>query len=700
MDLLDPKNLPAVDATKVSIDTRFIEEKYEKAKALHAKAIERNNEKLKKDVDNTFVQNMMRDGTLVDKISAATMMVQRSPLHNIATLRDTLINNMAMKKSKREALMASDSIRDLFMNVLIPNNRKLKYFRDQPLAAEGVLARHLVIWYYEDELKKTYFSFIQVLEMLAKDALTFVRTKATQLIYDLLTAKPEQEQNLLTLLVNKIGDQEKKISSKVVHLLSQILVKHPAMKATVVHYVEQFVFKPNVTIKAQYYAITFLNQIVLSTREGDVEVANKLIGTYFLLFDKFVGDKKSYLGVVSNRKSLPDPKKKKDKKKRQMKMKKIKERNNNKQPLTDKPVNGELSKAEQLAAVDSKIMAALLIGVTRAFPYAKLSKEVFDDHLDTLYRISHYGAFTVLVQSLTLIFQIQTAGDSNMDRFYRSLYDSLLDTRLMDSSRQSMYLNLLFRALKVDYSATRIMAFAKRILQVCTLAEPHLVCGALFVISEVAKLKPELWTLFTRKEIAFVATATESGKTATDEAYDSDDDVEVFKDVDTDSEDATSEEEEKKKTTTEESKETEKKMDVDKKHAGLQNKNNPYVTPCGYDFMKREPLYANANVSCAWELLVFERHFHPTVSLYAKTLRSRKPIEVPQSEGYDPLQNHTLARFLDRFVIKNPKKAHSANKGSSYMQPQAAGSLDSNHVISANSKAARVKIIKDTTIST
>jgi ribosome biogenesis protein MAK21 len=75
-------------------------------------------------------------------------------------------------------------------------------------------------------------------------------------------------------------------------------------------------------------------------------------------------------------------------------------------------------------------------------------------------------------------------------------------------------------------------------------------------------------------------------------------------------------------------------------------------------------------------------HFHPTVSLYAKTLLSCAPIIPPKTAtAYDPLQNHTLARFLDRFVYKNPKKVDTVYKGSSIMQPRppgtgASGALD------------------------
>ncbi|OUM69592.1 hypothetical protein PIROE2DRAFT_38003 [Piromyces sp. E2] len=85
---------------------------------------------------------------------------------------------------------------------------------------------------------------------------------------------------------------------------------------------------------------------------------------------------------------------------------------------------------------------------------------------------------------------------------------------------------------------------------------------------------------------------------------------------------------------------------------------------------KRDPLYTNVDNSCLWELAQFTDHYHPTVALYGQTLLSGKFIEFPKSINYDPLQNHTLSRFLDRFVYKNPKKVSNTYKGGSIMQPK------------------------------
>jgi len=189
----------------------------------------------------------------------------------------------------------------------------------------------------------------------------FVRLKALTYIYELLKAKPEGEQNLLTLLVNKLGDQEKKIASKASHLLSLLLQEHPAMKLIVIKETERLIFRVNASEKAKYYAIDFINQIVLSNSPKDKSCANYLINIYFSVFE----------GLVSN------------------------------------SSHQELD-AELKDGVNVKIMAGLLTGVNRAFPYTDTDQKIFEKHIETLFRICHMGTFNTSVQALTLIFQVQT----------------------------------------------------------------------------------------------------------------------------------------------------------------------------------------------------------------------------------------------------------------------------------------------------
>ena len=79
-----------------------------------------------------------------------------------------------------------------------------RYFRDQPLLLPDVTDAHLLVWHFEDWLKKYFFSILQILETFSLDPLTYVRTQTLAFLATLLRAQPEQEQNLLRLLVNKL----------------------------------------------------------------------------------------------------------------------------------------------------------------------------------------------------------------------------------------------------------------------------------------------------------------------------------------------------------------------------------------------------------------------------------------------------------------------------------------------------------------
>ena len=47
-------------------------------------------------------------------------------------------------------------------------------------------------------------------------------------------------------------------------LLGQVLGEHPGMKPIVVRETEAFIFRPGLQERARYYAIVFLNQLILS----------------------------------------------------------------------------------------------------------------------------------------------------------------------------------------------------------------------------------------------------------------------------------------------------------------------------------------------------------------------------------------------------------------------------------------------------
>ncbi|KAL4916227.1 CBF/Mak21 family-domain-containing protein [Aspergillus aurantiobrunneus] len=574
-----------------------------------------------------FYSTIMSTGTLSDKISALTLAVQESPLHNTKSLENLV--SLGKKRSRAQAVEVLRSLKDLFaQGTLLPNDRRLRSFANQPslIAAfqdagskwsegdalpGGLNNSHLIVWAYEHFVKDQYFEVLKILEVWCSDEIEFSRSRAISYVFELLKEKPEQEANLLRLLVNKLGDTSKKIASRASYLLLQLEQSHPLMKPTIIKSVEEVLFRPGQSQHAKYYSIITLNQTVLSGKEEEVGV--QLLDIYFSLFvallkpakdRKFKGEKKHGKG-------------------------------NKKQRGKDKD-NAEAQNEE----MQDKLISAVLTGVNRAYPFTSSNTERLSKHIETLFRITHSSNFNTSIQALMLIQQLTSTHQVSSDRFYRTLYESLLDPRVATSSKQSMYLNLLFKALKNDVNVRRIKAFVKRIVQILGLHQPAFICGVFYLIRELEKTFMSLQALY-------------------DQPEDNDsDEVEVFRDV------------------PDEDDENQEQAEVP------EEKPKPFN---GYDPRKRDPEHSNADKACLWEMLPYLNHFHPSVSVNAAHLLENQPIS-----GKPDLTIHTLTHFLDRFVYRTPK-ASAATRGSSLMQPLA-GSDAKDRLVTAGKHAQELPL--------
>ncbi|KAI8983765.1 CBF/Mak21 family-domain-containing protein [Pilobolus umbonatus] len=538
-----------------------------------------------------FMANIITSGTLNDKVSALTLMLRESPIHGMKTM-ETLMS-MCKKKGKNESVMAVTSLKDLFVGSVLPD-RKLIYFADRPLAAKEVTDLHLLIWAFEDHLKKTFLEFIQLVEELSRDTLMHVRNNMVTCIYDLLSGKPEQEQNLLKLLINKLGDSENKVAAKTSQLIVELLVQHPGMKMFVVREVEQLLLRPNISEKAQYYAIISLNQTILTGK--DTVVANKLVELYFIFFRKLL-----QLTEEEEKEELKN-------KNKQTEEVEVEEKKSDKRKAKEKL---EKKKQTELEEHQTKMVAAILTGVNRAFHFSNISDDIVEKHLEVLFKMTHASTFNAAVQALSLIFTISLTKPIISDRFYRTLYESLLDPRVSHSSKQSMYLNLLYKAIRADSDMRRVKAYVKRMVQIAARNQPAFVTGIFFLLSQLMKSQPGLRTMLNTPE--------------------EDDEDEHFVDAPEEGEE-------------------EVKVEVEKKRVE-------------YDGRKRDPRFSNADKSCLWELIPFREHYHPSVAKYCEQIFAGEDIE-----GQSDLHQFTLMHFLDKFVYRNAKKAVTT-KGQSIMQP-------------------------------
>ncbi|KAK1228296.1 RNA-binding ribosome biosynthesis protein mak21 [Marasmius sp. AFHP31] len=686
------KTVPAITSTEIHSLTS-------KASDLHAADVDtfRSSSNSSSHTEASFLSKIIQSGTLSDRLSALTLLVQSSPLHNIKAL-ETLKGMAERGKGKggrEESLKALRCIVDWWVGGGAPD-RKLKYFRDQPLNHPSVTDQHLTVWFYEDWLKKYFFSVLQVLEQLSLDPLPYVRMQTMNLIFTLLRDKAEQEQNLLRLMVNKLGDTEKSVCSRASYHILQLLQTHPSMKGVVVREIIALVLRPaaptaaaTVTaaaaavaagvaplpesiasrkikfsddstpapstsasakgkqkstapekkptnVHARYYATITFNQIVLTP--GDRDVALKLIDLYFELFRELLGEGK--LDVNEDEGDTKSGNKGKDREVMADKKGRIMDGKRGKKKKGKGP---EVSKGaagfEEVEDENSKLISAILTGVNRSLPYAKIDTNDAGSmkHIDTLFLITHTSTFNISLQALVLLQQISSSMSSNSaspssssasksiaDRYYRTLYSSLHDMRLASSSKQAMYLNLLFKSIKADAGSTgdneRIKALARRFVQILVSGgngATEFVAGGLYLLGELFSTVPGLRSLV----------------------------------------------------------------------------NEPPKTDAEpYDARKRDPQFAHASSSPLWELTPLLHHYHPTISLHARQLLTSQPLTASAD-----LSLNTLSHFLDRFVYKNPKKITAdANgmkgKGASAMQP-AGSALEGVKLVKGETAAASGELL-------
>ena len=612
----------------------------------------------KESSDAKWMQTVLRSGTTSDKVAAMTLLVQESPMHNLGSLQKLL--DLAGKKggAREGRTMACDALKDLMLQNLLPE-RKLRWFAQQPLGDlpddEGDPERvaRLRFWFFEDALKRSYIDFLAILERDLGDTVSKFKLKAMHTVADLLKTKAENEKILLTLLANKIGDIDNRVGSRAVHLLQTLVFEHSAMKAVVAREIENIAFRPNVGLRTQYYAVIFLSNLTL-LRDTDNALAARLIGAYFGLFEQMVRG----AGPSSDKDS--------------------------------KGAKGGKDK-EADASVQSRLMSALLTGVNRAFPYARdeMDSETTGRHVEALYRLVHAKDsatggvhINVSIQSLQLLQQLQSKDSALSDRFYRSLYQLISLPELRACRKQAMLLNLLYKAMLRDEDEGRLRAFVKRILQNCSYHHPPFICGSLFMLSEIAKTKRSL-----KQWIASAPVFEPPAPEPVPQVEDAEE-----QETDEGTSDAGARGSKRKKAKKGKGKadtegddiqinqrkpQQKKAVDTDADAEAASTQPQPGEGEGErkqvekYDPKKREPLHAGAHNSLPWELVGLGLHFHPTVRTFSAELRAGNTIVY----GGDPLADHSLLAFLDRFQFKKPKAPKKNTEATAYSTHAARGRL-------------------------
>ncbi|XP_064489791.1 CCAAT/enhancer-binding protein zeta-like [Ornithodoros turicata] len=591
------EQLPEGKSTgKVQNETEDVILKRRLAQALHqhdGELYKKHTESRSRRSEMQWVHTVLSKGTLADKVAAHTLLIQDSPVHNLSSL-DTLIS-MVSPKGKKECLMAMDGLRDLFLSDLLKPDAKLKAFSQRPLGEVHSVKD------VGDSKKLLLWHFE---DLLKNRYVTFLEA------------------------VEKVSfDQVDKMKLRAVACMYHLLAHNPEQEQRLLeHLVNKLGDRMHsVASRASHFLTQLTGQHPLIKPAVVAEVER-------LLYRPNISPKAQYYGLCFLSQLLLS---------------------DDEGDLARQLVRlyfGFFKKCAHAGEADSRTLRVLLTGVNRAFPYARSNDPdgtgaFLDDHLDIVFRMVHLADFNVSVQSLMLIYQVLDTRSSFSDRFYNAMYRKLLDPAIEHSHFQAMFLNLLYQSLNRDTEIRRVKAFLKRLLQGCMYLSPHIVCGVMILISELQKAKPKVLETTFLDNGACQLQEDEEEEHYEDAPNDSDEDENV--------EDKSAESNESKSGGGNGvSPQEEKDATPSWVHVNLHPQKAAGRDPRSYDPWARNPLYCGAEYSMPWELNHLAHHHHPSVALFAKHILHGTTLSYPG----DPLQDFTLARFLDRFVYRNPKK--------------------------------------------
>lgn len=333
-----------------------------------------------------------------------------------------------------------------------------------------------MVCYFEEIVKRGFFEFLKILEIALQDQIAHVRATALRVAYQLSLDKDEQLVNMMTMIVNKLGDPDKKISSRVIFYLQQILSKQPVHKGTIIKLVEQLVFRPGINQRSQYYGVNFLAQVMLS--HGESAVCEALMKTYLAILKDIVLPSLSREATTTKAQN-----------RKKAKLKGAKKRLGQ---VDEEAIHPRLSKLAKIVA----------LGISRAVPYYKGDTDLLAALDQPLQVLLKGRSLACALQAFNVYYLVVSAAVEAKSGLNAALADhtmALLSRREILRER-SCYPQLMALMYRILCSEQLPMADAEKILKsligLCfKVGESALTMAIMLLLSELIALKPSLKVL-------------------------------------------------------------------------------------------------------------------------------------------------------------------------------------------------------------
>ena len=562
-----------------------------------------------KGINDSWKEEILNAGTKHDFINASASLIEQHSIYNIASL-DALIKITgkfsASGGTRTIALQAIDKLLHLWVDYLLPDRsfidlRNRPLIKSHELASGNFITRNKIlgIWYFEQLINQKFNTFLRNIESFLHDTVNKVQSKVLFILSELLIKKPHLEDVILPMLVNKCGDPRSTVGGGAARAVTYLLNTQPQMKKVAIIEAESLIFRMKQNKNARHYCISFLNQIVLSKDEHDV--AERLISIYLKLFKSFM---------------------------------------------------------QEGTSQDTRILTNILSGIQRALPFANIvDNSQLDSQINTLYKIVQTTNVNTAIRALLVLMSLTNRYTVN-PRYYMSFYRKLLEPGVSDSKNLTLLFNLLYRSIKHDNCAKRVSAFVKRLLQICIYSHTPFCTGGLCLLGEV--LDPDDAKKRKRRRQETVSekpVESESNEVLEKRRkfLEDSDDEEHFEDVLDPSADG--------KSTS-----SLKSFDLP---GGLRKDNNEdfdraslisAATSGGditygssYKPRAMNPSFAGAETCKPWEFVLLQKHYHLSVQKFAGLVSSGKNTQYTG----DPTKDFTSSRFIGKFLHrfrKTPKQ--------------------------------------------
>ena len=470
-----------------------IEQLYQKAKNIYeAKTSSYDLDKidfnLKVNKEKKWTHDILQKGTFSDKISALLLYIRDNPKMTLKYL-DILIR-LSENKNRRKNDAIILGLKDLFLESILENKKYLPFNNKYKNEINNKIIdeEELFNSYYEDKVHHLYLRYVNLLEeSINNENIINIKKKNMDCLCEMLIKKPESEEKILQVLVNKLGDTSNEISNYAIKLLNQIQEIHMNMSNIIFKYVTIF-YSMNEKKEAKLNALNYLVQMEIPnvTNFSYKKIFfEESINFFFGLFNQISKENEENNNVENEKKLKLEKKKKKIKK-----LKKI---------ILENKTND---------VINDKFLSLIVKRINILFKYIKNLKnpmekinQLIESKISVLFKLSHSKSLKLSIEILRLLFGIITTQDQNfISRYYKSLYELISSQSLSSSKHVKEALKLILISLMFDNNHNRICSFFKRLLEMCLISEPPYIICILIIISQVMRNKNKLWKMMEREQ--------------------------------------------------------------------------------------------------------------------------------------------------------------------------------------------------------